>query len=262
MACAYCLTVEGGKPLDITKLQGFERKNSGFISADAYSLDEIDSFTSVYADEFAFREDLYNNGIIGEDDITKDITIVMKYKGKFVKLDSGLMYRDAFKYLDVNWLKSLILSRETNNTFLRRLLFKYRNCKGASRESLSLIRTILNDNYPYSMCRALEDFFNCEIYKEELDANNCQHEYKISYKALHTLAMIVYSYDNRCDWEIDNHNEAARQEKLENLKAKLVIGYRPKTRKKTVARTHKRPDEQLAGQTGELDGQISMKSLL
>lgn len=256
---AYCLTVEGGKPLDITKLQGFERKNSGFISPDAYSLDEIDSFTSVYADEFAFREDLYNNGIIDEDDITKDITIVMKYGGEFVKLDSGLMYRDAFEYLDVNKLKGLILDRTMDITFLRRLLLKYRNSRGASSESLSLIRTILNDSYPYPMDLALVDFFNCEIYKREWNAGYRRYEIKISYKALHTLAMIVYSYDNKCDWEIDNHNEAARQEKLENLKAKLVKGYKPKTKEMKLGRTCKRTDEQLAGQTGELDGQMTMK---
>lgn len=209
---AYYLTIKeknNYRTLDINSLEEFTRL-SKFKGA-SYSLDEIDKFTSNFDSELTLKRKLYEKGIISTDDITKEISIRMKNKNKLKKVMYGLVYKSMSKFVDDYYLRSIFLSLQNDEVFLKKLLDHYRN--NYRQEHLSKIRFLLN-NYSYdeiSMFEALSSFFIEEIYTEIQTTGELQ----VKYKSLHDLGMFVYNYlstKNKSEMDITSIEKESNEE--------------------------------------------------
>lgn len=242
---AYYLTIKENsnyKLLDISMLDNFTRITN--FKGSAYSLEEIDNFTSSFESEISMRRKLYDNGVITLEEITKDITVRRKEKDKMEKVTYGLVFKDMKKYLDDYYLRITILNLREDHSFLNKLLTHYRNSY-CNQEALMQIRALLlgYDGGEINMYEALTNFFSKEVYV----CNYSTGVVKIKYKSLHDLGMFVYNYISKKDKsEIAIiQDELGRTESLTCLKNALTEREQVPLPKKKV----KKLREELEGQT-------------
>lgn len=188
---AYYLTLKEKtdyKLLDVTLLEEFIRLSK--FKGNSYNLEEIDAFTSKFDNELILKKRLFEEGIITADEIIKDISIRMKSKGTLKKVPYGLFYRNMSNYLDLFYVRSLLLSLYKDTVFLNKLLAYYRS--SYNREGLDQIRALLfgYKDSDIDLNSALDLFFTHEIY--DIDYKNGVS--KIKYKSFHDLAMFIYNY--------------------------------------------------------------------
>ena len=244
---AYYLTIKdknSHKILDINNLEEFKRISR--FKDTSYSLEELDNFTSKFENEIELKKKLYENRIINEEDIIKDISIRMKSRGSLEKVMYGLIYRSIKKYLDEYYLRTKILELHSDKTFLNKLITHYRSSH-SNQESIAQIRALLlgyigNDINIYN---ALNTFYIREIYN--IDKNNG--EAKIKYKSLHDLGMFVYNYlenSNKSKISIENENYM-RLSNLRKLQETLL------SEKVYVKKKIKKTKQELEGQISFFD---------
>lgn len=207
------------KSIDITGLDTFN-KTSKYIGA-AYSLSEIDTFTMKYKDEIELKKDLYESGIIDIDEICKEITIRRKEKDKYIKVKYGLAYKERTKYFDQIYLRSTILSKQTDYEFIAKLSSYYRNSYVNS-ININILSFIAYNKINNEVDKVLNDFIERELYRYD----NTSGKYKLNYKSLHDLAMFVYNYDAYKAYETLGYNKSIitteKKERLIDLKKSLT----------------------------------------
>lgn len=207
------------KSIDITRLDTFN-KTSKYIGA-AYSLSEIDTFTMKYKDEIELKKDLYESGIIDIDEICKEITIRRKEKDKYIKVKYGLAYKERTKYFDQIYLRSTILSKQTDYEFIAKLASYYRNSYVNS-ININILSFIAYNKINNEVDKVLNDFIERELYRYD----NTSGKYKLNYKSLHDLAMFVYNYDAYKAYETLGYNKSIitteKKERLIDLKKSLT----------------------------------------
>lgn len=201
---AYYITIKNKddyKTIDISDHVFFERLSN--FKGDRYSLEELDRFTSNYANELAFRESLLFDGLLDEEEVFKDLSIRIKTKDKktkeviYDKVMYDPVYNDSKKYLDINYLTYKIKSLASDYNFLNKLLNHYRNSYVNNRTN-AYIRAFMFGNQELNIYNLLDEFIAREIYSFKLD--NETGEYVITsvkYKSLHDLAMFVYNYEHK-----------------------------------------------------------------
>lgn len=215
---AYYLTIKeknNYKALDITSLEEFIRF-SKFKNA-SYSLDEIDKLTSKFNNESEFKKRLFEKGIINREEITKKIEIRIKLSGKLKIVHYGLIYREEAKYLDIQYLKSKILSFQNDRGFLNKLLNYYRGSH--EQESLRQIAALLSGyaGSDLNMYASLNQFINDEIFNKNYQTG----EVTLKYKSLHDLAMFVCNYERNSGTQTLTEKDD-RIKELEALKQELI----------------------------------------
>lgn len=242
---AYYLTIRKNKEyskLDISSLQEF-KKESKFKDKNSYSLQEIDYFTSCFNNEIALKKILLSHGIISEEDIIKEIEIRYKNNNELVKVRYDLVYKEAAKYFDINFLRYFLLSKSKDYIFLNRLLSFYRNSY-CNNENICRIRYILNTNseHEFTMNETLSNFLISEVYNNNYRTGSCT----LKYKSLHDLAMFCYNYElNEIRKELSLSNEEIEQNRIRSLNGLK------KNKPKKLLRKRK-----------EIDGQLSFDDLI
>lgn len=218
---AYYLTVKeknNYKLLDISSLEEFQRLSK--FKNNSYSLEEIDLFTSNFADEIELKKTLFEQGILPLEDITKEISIRRKNKDELIKVMYDLVYNGNSKFLNEEYLRNILLTLQNDKVFLNKLLNHYRN--NYKQENLAKIRAILSGytGNSINIYEALNSFFIEEIY--DIDYNTGFT--KIKYKSLHDLAMFIYTYlSQKGKSQIDiDLNKANKNRELEELKSSLT----------------------------------------
>lgn len=249
---AYYLTVQKKngeyKELDITYLEKFERI-SRFKSG--YSLEEIDNFTSKYNGEVFLKSELFDCGIIDFDDITREISIRQAINGRLEKVRYGLVYDDIKKYLDFEYLRSVLLILRNDKDFLEKLVAFYRNSYSNSITIAQIRNYLLNNcSFRIDIYQTLNNFLINEVF-----SINKTGEAKLKYKSLHDLAMFVYNYINKKEQnklgQIDeNFNVQRKRSLLELQKSKL--GCEKKYTKNNVKKLTKKEIKNIP-----VEGQIS-----
>lgn len=248
---AYYLTIQKGKneykEINISSLNEFKRLSK---FKDSYSLEEIDMFTSMFADEVNLKEILYDNGLICLEDISKEISIRQKSKNELKKVRYGLVYKDTKKYLDYDYLKNIILSMQNDKTFLKKLVSNYRNSYSCVIEISEIKNYLFYSNSEVDIYLTLNNFFLNEILKKDLKTG----EFKIKYKSLHDLAMFVRNYMEKMSLGVTENFENINLKKRLLLleKSKLTNGVDAKLTPKTKKLTRKKLSKQ------PLEGQISL----
>lgn len=243
---AYYLTIKDKnnyRLLDITNIDEFQRLSK--FRDNAYSLEEIDLFTSNFYNEITLKRKLYEYGVISLEDITKDISIRRKIKSEYKKVMYGLVYQDIKKYLDTYYLRGRLLELSSDRVFLNKLLDHYRN--NYKQENLAKIRAILQgyNGNDINLYEALSSFYKDEVYDEDYKTG----EVRIKYKSLHDLSMFVYNYinqKNKCKIEIETRQYEIIKE-LNKLKETLT----PK--EVYVKKRVKKKNEPLEGQISFFD---------
>ena len=213
---AYYLTIKKNNkiiPIDISRLSEFSKK-SNYVNG-GFSLEEIDSCTMMFNNEYFFKETLYNKGLIELDDINKELSIRNKRKDSLNRVRYGIAYRDSFKYFDIYRLKYILLSRQNDKVFLEKLLSYYRNSY-TNNLNISKIRYAINTNNKELLNKALEEFYIREVSKIDKTTG----ELKLNYKPLHDLAMFIYNYEKTKSKE---ENGITKEEDI--LERKLTLEY-------------------------------------
>ena len=203
---AYYLTIANKgeyKKLNLLLLEGFIKTSK--FKGEALSLDELDDLTSKYQDEYEFKKKLYQAGIISIDEITKELSIRRKQNNN----------------LDQLYLRSILISKQRDYTFLEKLSSYYRNSYNNS-INIANLSLIAKHHYDFENSKILSDFFQREIYKYNPSTDEC----KLNYKSLHDLAMFVYNYNAAKAYRTlgitKDMLDKERQEKLSLLKENLI----------------------------------------
>lgn len=211
---AYYLTIKNKneyKLLDISLAEEFQRLSN---YKNSYSLQEIDLFTSKFADEKALKTRLFEQGVISIEDITKEISIRMKNAGKLEKVMYDPIYSESSRFLNEEYLRGQLLSLHSNREFLNKLLNHYSG--NYHKEFLAEIRERLNSYMENSikMYNAVDAFFTDEVYDVDYKTGLV----KLKYKSLHDLAMFIYNYLNEQKIYLEKIN---RQRYLKELQQSL-----------------------------------------
>ena len=139
---AYYITINNKKNrhLDITSLGEFQRLSK--YKEGAYSLEEIDNFTSKFENEIELKHKLFNASLISADELSKKIEIRIKLNGKLEKVRHGLVYSNMKKYLDLQYLTSKLLVLSNDSEFINKLLDHHRG--NYKQDGLRQINAIIN----------------------------------------------------------------------------------------------------------------------
>lgn len=233
-------------PLNISDNSNFERLSR--YNGNKYSLEEIDNFTSKFEDEISLRKQLYYEGILSREDITREISIRIKNGDNYKKVMYDPIFKDSKMYLDPIYLLNKMWSLSDDYDFLLALMAHYRNSY-VNNETIASIRAYTLGNPELNINELLKDFLIREIYNRVYNREtNCYEEKSIKYKSLHDLAAFIYHYQHKNDpkmskKEMEQELLSFVQELDSMFKAKEEIIERPK-----VKRRVKKP----------LDGQTSM----
>lgn len=197
---AYYLMVKKNndyRSIDISDHCFFERISK--YSGDKYSLEELDNFTSNYANELSLREALFVDGLLDENDVFRDISIRYKKGDNYIKVKYNPVFTDSKWYLDVNFLIYKIKSLLGNAVFLNKLLYYYRK-SFINNSTVASIREFINGNPELNIEYLINEFVYREVYNLEYDVSNgTYHILSVKYKSLHDLAMFVYNFENKDD---------------------------------------------------------------
>jgi len=231
---AYYLTVcknKEYKKIDISSISNFKRI-SNFKNASC-SLEEIDNFTTCFEDEIALKNELYENGVIELDDITRELSIRFLTGGNLKKVNYGLIYQNKKKFLDIYYLRSVLLSLGNDNEFLKKLVSRYRNSY-CNNLTINNIRNYLTCSDEMDINYYLDEFFLNEVFNKDYKTG----EAKIKYKSLHDLAMFVSNYIDKVNNEKYGRSEnlvsIERSKQLLQLQKSLIKPNEIKSGKKKV----------------------------
>lgn len=242
---AYYLTIKESKNfklLDITSLDKFRRISR--FKNDSYSLEEIDSFTSIFDNELELKKYLFYNKIIDINDIMKKIEIRIKLNGKLEKVKYGLVYKNMIKYLDFEYLKSMLLVLLNDKNFQIKFLDHYK--KSYKQEGLRQIEAILNgyNGNDLNINSAVTQFLIDEITNENIKTG----ELKVKYRPLHDLVMFIYNF---CYYK-DSIEILSDNDKLSELKNELINSSYNKQKQEIEVK------KRIKKNRTEIDGQISL----
>lgn len=195
---AYYITVKNGdsyKTIDISNHYLFQRLSK--LKNERYSLEELDVFTSDFANILALKEALLFDELIDEKEAFKDLSIRMKKKDEYEKVMYDPVFKDSMKYLDIDYLTYKIKSLSGDENFLNRLINHYRNSY-INNVNVAYIRAYILGHPEVDIYKILDNFISREIYNYKYDDNDGTYIItSIKYKALHDLAMFVYNYENK-----------------------------------------------------------------
>ena len=179
----------------------------------------LDKLTSSFKSEVELKEFLYRKGIISNNDLKGYIRVVYKYKNSEKMLK--VIYRDDFKYLDSEYLRSIIMSLSNDIDFLVQLANHYdnNNIGYLQKDNVSDIRAYirsvrLNNNRTYyssMLYSAINDLFKRATSTYSKDSS----EYIENYRTLRDLAIFIINYQNKYDIKKysnkDNSNNLSSQ---------------------------------------------------
>ena len=243
---AYYLMVKDNKsyrPIDISSHSNFVRLSK--YKGDKFSLEELDRFTSNYSDEINFKFDLFDRTLIEESDLYKNISIRMKSNGKYENVMYNLVFKDAIRYFDSEYLCHKIQSLSTDYNFLKKLVSHYRNSY-VNCVTVDNIMSAINGNPEINLSYEWYKFVNKEIYEYKYNTETKKwEEPRLKYKSLHDLAMFIYNYENPIT--------LTKKEKDNIIRETLVLA----KEKNSLTKVKKRVMKTNSKKNYELDGQMT-----
>lgn len=248
---AYYITVKKNKeyvPLNISDNSNFERLSK--YNGNKYSLEEIDNFTSKFGDEIYLRKQLYYEGNLSMEDITRELTIRIKNGDSYKKVMYDPIFREAKSYLDPLFLLNKMWSLSDDYDFLLALMAHYQNSY-VNNETIASIRAYTLGNPELNINELLKDFLIREIYNRVYNREtNCYEEKDIKYKSLHDLAAFIYHYQHKNDPKM---SKKEMEQELLSFVQELDTMLKQKEEIKDKPIIKKRVRRPLEGQTSMFD---------
>ena len=224
----------GYKSINLNNHPCFEKKSK--FKDFRFSLEEIDNFTSIYANELALRESLWYNGLLDDEELFREISIRFKVKEELKKVKYGPIYQESFKYLNPVFLNYKLKSLCADKNFQDKFLSYYRGCS-INKDIIYAIRACFYGDPELDIYKLIDEFMNREIYNRKYNLDTRSYDYlSIRYKSLHDLAMFVYNYETKPEmskYEIDEElkdficyfkNETESSKPLVIKKSKVLEG--------------------------------------
>lgn len=204
---AYYLTIRDSKDwrtLNISHMKEFEKLSN--YQDGVYTLEEIDRFTTKFKDESELKIALFEAGQLFHNEMGKKISIRFKQNNKLEKVQYGLIYQEQSPYLDILYLRGVILSKQNDDAFLKKLI---KHCQGNpfNGENITLIMDIIlaKNDYRNKLGLFLHKLISVELYRWDKKTKR----WVLKYKSLHDLIMLVDNY-------IKNKNLEEQPNKLNN----------------------------------------------
>lgn len=253
---AYYLMIEDKergkyKKISLFKLDKFIRLSH--YKNDVYGLKEIDNFTSMFTNESELKLFLYSNLLIDSLDTKRAISIRENNKGKFERVEYGIIYQGKDIYLQDSFMSDYLCSMYNNLDFLTKLINKYQNnynSKSFSSVDINIIRNLIK-GYPETKEKIryyLREFYLHEVYKEIIETG----EIKEKYRSRHNLAAFVIHYEKQVAKEEIESKKDFSENHYDNIYQSGNLSspdYKPKVK------SRKKVEE-------EINGQISFNDLL
>lgn len=196
------------------KIGIFNRKEGRIIDLESITklekLENLDNFTTAFNNESELKIYLFNQGLITNEELKENISIMYKYNGKIKKLN--IFYQDMKKYLDMVHLRFELKGLSSNLEFLEKLANFYSNGSTSFNKqglNVSDIRHYLSDVrrnggetfYSTMLETAIEDLFKKAIIRT---VNTQTGEVKEDYKGLRDLAYFIYKFKKSRETKIEN----------------------------------------------------------
>ena len=124
------------------------------------------------------------------------------------KVRYGLIYKGNRKYLDPQYLRYKLLSKQNDYEFLKKFTHYYRNSYincGIINQLMIIAETNINKNNSL----LINEFFENELYQWDKKTKN----QKLKYKSLHDLATFVMNYDSNIEKAKIEQNQNENLEK-------------------------------------------------
>jgi len=186
------------------KLGIFNKKEGRVINLDSIiklkDLISLDQFTVAFNNESELKIYLFNQGLITNEELKQNISLMYRYDGKVKKLQ--IAYKEMEKYLDIEYLRYELKGLSSNIEFLEKLANYYSNGstkfnkQGVNvediRRYLSDVRINGGQTFHSTMLEAaIDDLFEKAIIREK---NVQTGEVKEDYRGQRDLAMLIYKY--------------------------------------------------------------------
>lgn len=234
---AYYFMVEKRKgeyeSLNIEKILNLGNKRK-YVKENAFSLQEIDMFTTMFYDLDELRQNLVTSNILPAPMINKPLSIRWVTKNKYSKVPYDFLYQKDLEYLfDIKKTKEKILARfyQRDFVFLKKFaefFSSHRECATTAAEVRMYCDISIRENICYkhfydidqngdNMIERLIKLLLIEYYEK----NNGHIEYKdkINYRNLHTVLAFINHYDEKNKKEINNTSQISLFE--DNSKKKV-----------------------------------------
>lgn len=219
--------------LEIPKIHNKGQKPR-YKSSEAFSLEEIDNFTTMFNSESEMKEYLLAKNIIKENELDKDIIILKKYQNQYHKINHNIIYEQYKEYLNEKNITYKIRSRENDKDFLKELINYYYNINktenvynNAVKNTLADISAKIEGNIElnYNLTYYIEEFIKTTLYFQ----ND-----KLGYKALRNLAIFTCNYETKEALQKEKERLLSMKEEKNNFS--LKDKYKPygRTRKREI----------------------------
>lgn len=234
---AYYLMVETNKgkykELNISNSKYFQdRERRKFKKPCAYSLDEIDRFTTMFNDEDEMRDRMFAEGILSNNDYSRNISIRSLKSDKYTKVPYGFMFQDDIEYLmEPDRLVKLISKRcyDEDYALIKKIancFNEFRRCSSTAPEVSNAANASIRDGMRCSYFdmvdengdKLIDRFIKLIIFDsyDEFTTGRVIYTGKVNYRNLHVLIALIDDYDNKYIKE-DNK----KQENTHTLTKKL-----------------------------------------
>ena len=223
---AYYLTVESKRdefiPLEIKHSIYFQIVKTKYDKKCAYTLEEIDNFTTMFDNELELRKALIYEGILPIDLKNRKLSIRILRKGKYEKIKYDFLYQKDLEYL-VNPLLVVeeIMKRYYQNDFLFLQKFagnfsNFYECSTTAPEVLQSATISLREGRRHYLLESVDknrDLLVTRLVKllilkhtESFDGT-INYKDEINYRNLHSVVAFINNYDKKISEDKMNIND-------------------------------------------------------
>lgn len=210
---AYYFMVEAKRgtyiPIEIKDSNYFNGEKKQYLKPGAYALSEIDSFTTMFEDEYQLRKTLLIEGVLNPEYQDRSLSIRLYHKNQYTKVRHDLLYQDSKKYLDNPYLVvEFVMDRFYNDDFLfiQKLAANYTSyheCANTATEVMHGAAHSVHNGTRHEMLDRFDlngDLFVTRlvkllIYKYTTDYSGYTlYQSEINYRNLHSIIAFINNY--------------------------------------------------------------------
>lgn len=247
---AYYFMVESKKgnftPLEISNSPYFQIIDRKYNKKYAYSLDEIDSFTTMFNNEQELRNILLSEGILSQEFRNKPLSTRFLNKGDYQKVRYDFLYQKDLEYI-ANPTKVLefIMQKYYQNDFIFLKKFannfsKYYECSSTAPEVLQASISSIREGKRNSLFESIDlngDLLVTRLVKllilkhTENPDGTITYQNKVNYRNLHSVIAYINNYFYKQEPILEPIKEFESIKK-DNPQPEIVV--KTKTRKKVL----------------------------
>lgn len=252
---AYYFMVESKRgqhiSLDIKKSIYYQIVTSKYKKQNAFSLEEIDSFTMMFDTEIELRNVLISEGILPIELHNKPLSIRNLLKGKYEKVRHDFLYQKDLEYIaQPKKVIEFVMNKYYQNDFLfiQKLasnFLTYHECSSTAPEVLQATSASMRDGKKHTLLESIDQngdllvtrLVKLIIYKHYENPNGkIDYKDEVNYKNLHSIVAFINHYYYKLEPPIEQITlkEFEFNKNKNNIEKKQQILVTPKKKTKKI----------------------------